>query len=254
MARRNRLRVITSLSLFLLYCIANLVSANPLILNQDNIPAPFSAQYQIIKNGMTMGKVKLELEQHSPVSWEYRSWMKAKGLAKLIIGGGKSHAVTHLRLYQENFHPYLFEETKSGGDGFKDQKIIFDWQAGRVQASYKTQHLDQPLPPTNTFDNLSLQLSLMANVHQLAQVSIIHLVNKRRLREYEIRKSEALIEQALIGQVKSILLEQYRRDTKMLEIRIWLDPQHNGLPLMFERYKDGKLQFTAHLTSSSLLE
>ncbi|MBT5098609.1 DUF3108 domain-containing protein [Gammaproteobacteria bacterium] len=251
MARRNQLRVI--ISFFSLCFMTSLVSANPLILNQDNIPAPFSAQYQIIKSGMTMGKVKLELEQHSPVSWEYRSWMKAKGLAKLIIGGGKSRAVTHLRLHQGNFHPYLFEEIKSSGDGFRDQKIVFDWQAGRVQASYKAQHLDQTLP-TNTFDNLSLQLSLMANVNQLAQVSVIHLANKRRLREYEIRKSEVLIEQALIGQVNSILLEQYRRDTEVLEIRIWLDPQRNGLPLMFERYKDGELQFTAHLISSSLLQ
>ena len=70
MARRNQLRVI--ISFFSLCFMTNLVSANPLILNQDNIPAPFSAQYQIIKSGMTMGKVKLELEQHSPVSWEYR--------------------------------------------------------------------------------------------------------------------------------------------------------------------------------------
>ena len=147
----------------------------------------------------------------------------------------------------------MFEETRSNSDGFRDQKIIFDWQVGRVQASYKAQHLDEALP-ANTFDNLSLQLSLMANANQLPQVSFIHLANKRRLREYEIHKSEVLIEQALLGRVKSILLEQYRRDTEALETRIWLDPQRNGLPLMFERYKDGKLQFTAQLVSSSLLQ
>ena len=253
MARTSLLRLISVLSLCLLCCITSVASANPLILSHDNIPASFSAHYRIIKSGITMGEVNLELKQHSAVSWEYRSWMKANGLAKLITGSSKSYAVTHLRLHQGNFLPQLFEETKSGSDGFKDQKIIFDWHNGRVQASYKAQHLDEALP-LNTFDNLSLQLTLIANVKQLPEVSIIHLANKRRLREYEIRKSEVLIEQPLIGQVKSILLEQHRRSTKALEIRIWLAPQHSGLPLMFERYKDGKLQFTAQLISSSLLQ
>ncbi|MDG0996945.1 MAG: DUF3108 domain-containing protein [Gammaproteobacteria bacterium] len=251
MAKRNRLQV--SLLLFLLGCFISLVQANPLVLNAENIPKPFSAQYKIIKNGMTMGEVKLELQQHDAATWEYRSSVKAKGLAKFIVGSSKSYAVTHLRLHQGNIYPLLFEEIKANSDGFKDQKIIFDWQAGRVQASYKAEHLDKPLPK-NTFDNLSLQLSLMANAHRLPQVSLIYLANKRRLREYEIHRSEVLIKTALDGEVNSILLEQYRQNTNALEIRLWLDPQRHGLPLMFERYKDGELQFTAQLVASSSLQ
>lgn len=222
-------------------------------LTKDNIPPTFTASYQLKKASLQVGTLNVTLEASSEEQWVYQSSTHATGVALVFIGRKPIIDRSKLALIEKLILPTSFDHIQKKGKKDRSQHVLFDWQHKTAQAQYKEKNNNIPLQQ-NMFDNFSVQLLLMANIHQLPDEFTLPVISKAKrklFKFYKIGKEKLATD---FGDIETILIERRKDNEKNSTYKIWAAADYYGLPLQIEKLENGKSQYLAKIISSSLLK
>ncbi len=223
-----------------------------LILSAENIPPAFTAQYEIKKGSLKVGEMNLVLEKTADNHWVYHSSTIPKGLAAVFLNNQAVTDRTLLQLNDQYVRPVSFEHIQKTSRKDRSQYVAFDWINNKATTQYKgiSKELDLPV---NTFDNFSLQLLLMANVHNLPDQMQLPVISKGKFKQYQFYKVGAQVINTVYGEIQTILVERRKDNEKKSTYKFWVDPDHYGLPLQFEKIENGKREYIAKIIKTSFI-
>ena len=241
------------LILFVLWLLPNLGFTQQLILSEDNIPPIFTASYSLSKGSLTLGETQVSLNRPSNKTWEYYSSTQASGIAAIFLGSKPVTDRTRLKIIKQYIKPIMFEHIQIKGSKNRSQRVEFDWQNNSASASYKDRNNQFELNP-GIFDNFSMQLLLMANINQLPKEFTLPIISKAKLKDFYFYLIGPETIKTPIGEIESVLIERRKDNDKNSTYRIWADPKKYGLPIQIEKLEDGKSEYIAKITNSSLYQ
>ncbi len=205
----------------------------------SNIPAqagpglqPFTAQYQLSRGRMLIGKVTNSLRLEADGSYTYTSVTKPVG----IVAAFSDDLITetsqgHIRGNQVTPSLYTYEHKRKKRPKFRKQQ--FDWSTNRLSmlAPKPVQTIDIP---TGTQDKASMVLSMMYGMQPTAKEIRLQVADKDRVKEYlmGVRGKEQI--KAGGSDYDAFKLTRIESGQKP-SIAFWLAPQLNYLPVQIEK-------------------
>ena len=227
-------------------------SDQSLALTDQNIPPEFTASYQIKKGVLHVGELQVALEQTDASNWVYHSSTMPIGIAAVFLRNQAITDRTKLRLTDDAVRPISFEHKQKTAKKDRSQQVAFDWVSNIATTQYKgiTKEVDLQ---TNTFDNFSLQLLLMANVDTLPQQMQLPVISKGKFKHYNFYNLGKQTIETIFGAKEVILVERRKDNEKKSTYRFWVDPNNYGLPLQFEKEENGKSEYIAKIVETSFI-
>lgn len=222
-------------------------------LTKNNIPPPFSASYQLEKGLIQIGVLEVSLKTISNDQWVYQSNTRATGVAKVFLGKKPVIDRSILATIDKLILPISFEHIQKKGSKDRSQFVSFNWPKQTAQAKYKEKDNSIDLQK-NMFDNFSVQLLLMANIHQLPDIFTLPVISKAKQKPfkfYKIGKEELTTR---LGVIDTLLIERRKDNDKNSTYKIWAAVDAYGLPIQIEKIENGKSQYLAKIIRSDLLK
>src|SRR5690606_26472802 len=133
--------------------------------------------YAIRWGGMNAGTGTLRLDRiPGDDMWSYESRVQGRGLFRLAL---PSNQVTRsvFRIQDSRVVPLTFTSTES------DQKLEFDWSAGRVTGTVEGKPVNLPTQP-GLLDTQSVQVALMQELMSGRTPARFVLVDEDRIKDY----------------------------------------------------------------------
>lgn len=223
-----------------------------LTLSAENIPPAFTAQYEIRKGSLKVGEMNLVLEKTADNDWVYHSSTIPKGLAAIFLNNQAVTDRTHLQQTDQSIRPVSFEHIQKTKTKDRSQYVAFDWTNNKATTQYKGISKELDLPE-NTFDNFSLQLLLMANVNNLPEEMQLPVISKGKFKQYQFYKVGEQVINTVYGESQTILVERRKDNEKKSTYKFWVDPNHYGLPLQFEKIENNKREYIAKIVGTSFI-
>lgn len=245
-----------ALTLFTLFCLSQRIFAAEtpeITLTNNNIPPPFSASYQLEKGLLPVGVLDVTLETSIEKGWIYQSSLRAIGVAKLFLGKEPVTDRSELAVFNHSIFPTVFKHIQIKGGEDRSQLVLFDWQEMTAQAKYKEKDRSIDLQK-NMFDNFSVQLLLMANIHHLPDEFTLPVISKAKHKTFKFYKVGLVKLSTRFGLLDTLLIERRKENKKNSTYRIWAALDSFGLPVQIEKIENGKSQYLAKILTSSLLQ
>lgn len=236
----------------LFFSLHAIASDSSITLSADNIPPDFTAEYEIRKGGMKVGEMNLALKKTPDNDWVYQSSTIPKGIAAVFLDNQPVIDRTLLQLSEELIRPVTFEHIQKTSAKDRSQYVSFDWSNNIASSQYKGIPREIELPES-TFDNFSLQLLLMANVHNLPEELHLPVISKGKFKLYKFYKVGEQDIDTVYGKSNTLLIERRKDNKKKSTYKFWVDPKHYGLPLQFEKIENGKREYIARIVETSFI-
>ncbi len=203
-------------------------------ISADNTSAlqPFTAQYQLNRGGMIIGKVTNTLQLDTDGSYTYRSVTIPVGIVAVFSKDKiteESRGTTHRGQIIPSSYSYNHKRKKHP----KLRKIEFDWRNNRAiaTASEPAQAIDIP---KGTQDKASMVLSMMQAMTADTGTIKLQVADKNRLKEYLLTAQGKEQIQAGGTSYNSIKLAESSSGSKP-SITFWLAPELGYLPVQIRK-------------------
>jgi hypothetical protein len=197
---------------------------------------PFTASYSITWHSMSAGSSSLKLEKLPDGRWAYSSQSSAKGLFRLAMPAELSSRSV-FRIVDGRILPESFTADDGASSNEKDQRITFDWAAGKVTGVAERRPVDLPTRP-GLLDTLSVQVALMHEMLAGRKPERFALVDKDKIKTYNYTVEGEETVRSAIGEYRTVIFRSARPDSKN-GTYFWCAPELGYLPLKVER-RDGK--------------
>lgn len=202
---------------------------------------PFAATYTIRWSGMAAGTGQLRLDRiPGDNNWSYEQRVQGRGLFRLALPSNQvSRSV--FRIENDRVVPQSFTS------GEKNQKMEFDWAAGRVTGTVDGKPFDLPAQP-GLLDTQSVQVALMQELIAGRVPSRFVLVDEDRIKDYIYAVEGSEVIESVAGTFRTDIYSS-RRPGSRKATYFWCAPELGYLPLKVER-RDGKnVEFSMRLTA-----
>ena len=198
---------------------------------------PFNADYQLLRNELTIGKGNISLEPLPDGQYRYHSASKSTGLLGWLRNDRTRESSTW-SYYKGTIRPtsYHFEHTSRS----KNRKVDleFDWQNHEVTNTVAG-HSWTMAVPDGTLDKWSVQLALMLDLQTGKQEFSYPIADGGHLKEFRFRILGEEIIETPAGRFQTLKLERVREDSKRIT-QVWCAPALGYLPVQIEQQeKDG---------------
>ncbi len=208
----------------------------------------FTAQYQLKRGRMIIGKVTTTLQLGQDGSYSYKSVTIPVG----IVAAFRKDEITELsqgRILGQKVIPssYYFKHKRKKRP--KLRKLQFDWGSRRVTAPGTKPEWSSSITP-GTQDKASKILAMMLSMRPATTDLKIQVVAKKKLKSYQISRERQEQLAAAGSNYHTIKLNEAKVG-KPVSTRFWLAPELNYLPVKVER-KEKKDTFTMTLVKFSL--
>jgi hypothetical protein len=214
-------------------------------ISADNSPAlqPFTAQYQLNRGGMIIGKVTNTLQLDTDGSYTYRSVTIPVGIVAVFSKDKiteESRGSIHGRQIIPSSYSYNHKRKKHP----KLRKIEFDWSKQLATGTAAKPQWSKEIPK-GTQDKASMVLSMMQAMTADTETIKLQVADKNRLKEYLLSAQKK--EQIKAGgtSYNSIKLAESKSGNKS-SITFWLAPELNYLPVQI-RKREKKDTYTMKL-------
>jgi hypothetical protein len=197
---------------------------------------PFTASYSITWHSMSAGSSSLKLEKLPDGRWAYSSQSSAKGLFRLAMPAELSSRSV-FRIVDGRILPESFTADDGASSNEKDQRITFDWAAGKVTGVAERRPVDLQTRP-GLLDTLSVQVALMHEMLAGRKPERFALVDKDKIKTYNYTVEGEETVRSAIGEYRTVIFRSARPDSKN-GTYFWCAPDLGYLPLKVER-RDGK--------------
>lgn len=216
----------------------------PLSLAAQELP-DFSANYQVMLNGIQAGELKQDLTTNLDGSRKFTSATQAQGLFAFFKPDLVEEISTWVIVNQQ-IQPQHYLYQRSGGKKDKYLKLDFDWQSQQLSIDDKNYPWQLALEPY-TLDKLVYQLALMIELNKDQTQYNYRIADGGKIKTYTI---DVIGEEMVItplGKIKAIKLKRLRDETSKRETVLWCAPALNFLPVKLEHTEKDGTVFTANL-------
>jgi hypothetical protein len=203
----------------------------------DSTLQPFTAKYQLNRGNMLIGKVTNTLRLEKSGNYTYTSITKPVG----IVAAFSSDVITEIsqgQIKHKQVIPltYTYEHKRKKRPKFRKQE--FNWNSNKLSILAPKPQLSIDISK-DTQDKASMVLAMMEAVPSTADSIKITVADKKKLKEYLIRKQG--IEQISAGgsDYNSVKLGVSKAGEKP-STRFWLAPELNYIPVQIEKQEKKK--------------
>lgn len=221
-----------------------------LTLSIPNIPPAFSAEYSVEIDGLSVGKLEVNLIQTDANNWTYHSTSTAQGIIAMFMGSEPVTDTSRLQLLDGIIRPVFYERIRKNKGEDKSEQVIYQWDNLLAQLKYKDRQAEINLNEQIT-DKFSSQLLIMANIKNIPATMTLPIISRAKLKQYELINYGTEVLNTIYGERETILIGRKKDDSSY---RIWADPNLHGLPLQIERIKKGKTEYIVKIKDSTLLQ
>jgi hypothetical protein len=202
--------------------------------------APFKATYAIRYKGMAAGTGEIQLQRLGDGRWAYEQHLHARGLARVFLPAVQASR-SEFRIVDGKVVPESFSSDEN------DQKVRFDWQAGRVTGSVNRKKFDLPAQP-GLLDTLSVQAALMQELLSGRMPARFVLIDEDRIKDYRyaVEGSETL--ESAAGTHRVDIFSSRRPNSRKANY-YWCAPELGYIPLKVERREGKDVQLSMTLTA-----
>lgn len=203
---------------------------------------PFTARYEVLRDGKSQGEAVMRLERIEGERWRFSSDVRGtSGMARLS-GFEMSESTEFEALADGRLKPLSAQA--SGGLSLRRRSIgtEFDWSANQVRwnGDAKPEHRGPAPLGADTVNpqilNLALAQRLRAGTEGVIRLDLVNRGDSDPV-EYRVRGSEAV--SVPMGEREAVALH-HRRTDKDREITLWIDPSLPPAPLRVLQREDGK--------------
>lgn len=198
-----------------------------------HITAPFSAEYDVIRNGDKIGERTHALHKQEN-GYLFEARMHTTGLAALLRPGEVTER-SHWLLSNNRVQPQHYEYIDSSDDS-RTTKLQFDWQNRRVTNRVGDKPWGMDIL-TGTQDKFGYMLALMHDLQQGNNTPEYQIADGGRLKTYRFASEGKVLLDTALGKLETIKLQRIRVGKKNRKVFIWCAPSLGYLPVKIERYK-----------------
>lgn len=200
--------------------------------------APFKATYAFRYRGMSAGGGELRLQQLPDGRWSYESVVRARALLLVRIN---RESTSTFRIVDGKVVPEQFVSDEH------DQKIHFDWAAGRVTGTVGRKNVDLPTQP-GLLDPQSVQVALMQELLSGRMPARFVLIDEDRIKAYRYSVEGSEVMDSALGQHRVDIFSS-RRPNSNKATYFWCAPDLGYIPLKVERRNGREVEWSMTLTS-----
>lgn len=202
---------------------------------------PFTARYEVLRDGKAQGEAVMRLERIDGAQWRFTSDVRGtSGMARLS-GFEMTESTDFDALPDGRLKP--LSARSEGGISLRRRSIgtEFDWSAGEVRwnGDAKPEHRGPAPLGADTVNpqilNLALAQRLRAGADGVIRLDMVNRGDSDPV-EYRVRGRESV--SVPMGQREAIALH-HRRTDKDREITLWIDPSLPPAPLRVLQREDG---------------
>ncbi|MDO7597854.1 MAG: DUF3108 domain-containing protein [Pseudomonadota bacterium] len=216
----------------------------PLTISAQELP-DFSANYQVMLNGIQAGDLKQRLSSNSDGSRKFTSATQAQGLFA-FFKPDLVEEISTWTLVGNRIQPRHYLYQRSGGKKDKYLKLDFDWQSQQLSIDDKNYPWQLALEP-HTLDKLVYQLALMMDMDKGINQYNYRIADGGKIKTYTIDVMNEEIVTTTLGRIKTIKLKRLRDETSKRQTVLWCAPALNYLPVKLEHTEKDGTVFTANL-------
>jgi hypothetical protein len=216
----------------------------PLTIVAQELP-DFSANYQVMLNGIQAGDLKQRLSSNSDGSRKFTSATQAQGLFA-FFKPDLVEEISTWTLVDNKIQPRYYHYQRSGGKKDKYLKLDFDWQSQQLSIDDKNYPWQLALEPY-TLDKLVYQLALMMDMDKRINQYSYRIADGGKIKTYIIDVIDEEIVTTPLGRIKTIKLKRLRDETSQRQTVLWCAPALNYLPVKLEHTEKDGTVFTANL-------
>ena len=200
--------------------------------------APFAAHYMADWRGINVGTSDLELKPDTqPGDYVYTWTMTARGVFRLVYAKDVIQK-SWFSVVDDHVRPAKYRAE----DGTSTARIDFDWAAGRAQGESEKKPVDLPLLD-GVQDIMSIQVEVMLDLRNGDLPGAFRIVDKNEIKEFiYAQEGHARIRTAL-GSLDTVIVSSRRTGGDRV-LRMWFAPSLQFIPVLAERSRDGKTEFT----------
>jgi len=226
-------RLLTALALSTILALPALAAQPP----AGAVLAPFTATYEVLRNGSPIGESTLSLQRGQDGFWHYRSTIKAThGLAALF--GADMDAVSVLRVSDGRPEALRYDYSFDAMFKHKQQQIRVDWNARRVHNEVDGRRSYTYATEPGMVDSHSIPLALLAALHDGQRDIELPVAVKDRVEHQQYRVSGPAPVKVPAGQFQALRVSRVG-DEKAFTA--WYDTRRFETPVKLSQHSGGDL-------------
>ena len=217
----NRYSLTRFPALTLLLLMSALAGPGPLTAD-PRAPLPFSAEYDVYRNGKKIAQSVIELSRTANGQYSYSLETRGKkGLARLL--GATDSESASFGWGDDRLTPISYQSSNKVGPRKRSWQASFDWQAGTVTGAKDDTGFELPLT-NQALDPVTLKFSLMDATAHGSRAMSFTLLDKDHFEQHNYQAAAEQPLQTAIGCTAGIKIERIREQSTRYTTT-WLAPQ-----------------------------
>lgn len=197
---------------------------------------PFTAQYSLVKKGLTIGEIRLSLKQEDD-RWRFETHAKAAGFAAMFSDDTVTES-TLLKIDQQNIQPLHYRYLRSGDKHGKDLEIEFNWEKATAKVKEQNESTSVELKD-NTLNEHSITLALILALKSGFSEKTYTVLDETKLETQTYTRADEETVKVPAGEFNAVKVVRNHGSRKTIG---WYAPMLHYLPIKIQSLKDGKLK------------
>lgn len=190
------------------------------------IPARITAEYELVNNGLTIGRVQESFVRNGE-SYEINSVSRSEGMLKLLYDETISLKSSG-KVIDGGLRPLQFEERRTK-EPKRDVSATFDWERGIMQSRYRGEVTRHKLLP-DTQDRLSMMYQFMHVKPHKGNMTLA-MSNGRKVELYTYRMVDEVKVGTPAGEYETVHFERVTSEPNDRHVEVWLAKAEHFFPV-----------------------
>ncbi len=208
-------------------------------------PAPFVAEYQVLRGSMHIADARIELSRDDEDGWTLRSVTEPIAFFRLITDDIIVETST-FRFGETGPIPlhYHYEQRNSSKD--RDERYAFDWAGGRAVGTARGQPVELAVP-RGTLDPLLLRIAVGEALARGTLAQAYSVVERSKLHNYAVARTPLKRVKLPAGEFEVQGVARVSEDGRKTT-RLEYAPELDWLPVVIEHSETDKPTYRLELT------
>ncbi len=198
---------------------------------------PFTATYEVLRNGSPIGESTLSLRRDSDGHWRYRSTIHAThGLAALL--GADMDAVSILRVNEGQPETLRYDYRFDAAFKHRRQQLEVDWNTRQVHNQVDGKHAYAYAAEPGMVESHSIPLALLTVLREGTREIDLPVAVKNRVEHQQFRVTGPVNVKVPAGQFQTLRVKRVGDDKAFTA---WFDIRRFETPVKLSQHSGGDL-------------
>jgi hypothetical protein len=218
--------------------ITALLCCLPLCADSDGLLKPFTATFNVKRNLIPLGELKLELSLLDQEGGYRYSAHTLPGMLAGWFSGDEIIEESRGRLHQVEVQPFSYSYRETGNED-EDAVLEFDWPAGEVHTTSGGITWSQSIT-SGAQDRLSQQLLVRLHLAEGKRDITYRVADGGKIKRYRFFVEGEDVLETPYGELDCLRVRRSKESGKP-DYTIWFAPHLDYLPVRIERERSGRL-------------